>query len=347
LTLTVGGRLATGNYLGYLFGALACIALPPRPLPAIRWGLVAVGLLTLSMGLSSWPPLWLASRFLAGVASAFVLVGTSAWAMPILARHGREEWSGHVFSGVGIGIAFAGLFGLVAGLDEWGSRLTWIVLGLVAVALAVLLWRPLAADPAPAARAVAQASPALPRRAMVAAVCYAAFGFGYIIPATFLPALARGYIDSPAMFGLVWPVFGVAAALSTFAGARFGRALSPRQLWMRAKWVLALGVLAPALWINLPTLLFSAICVGGTFMVITMAGIKEALRLGGAPASLAVGVMTAAFGAGQIAGPVVVSMLGRTDHAFALASLIAVLGLIASNCVLLVLDGSGSEPAVA
>jgi predicted MFS family arabinose efflux permease len=344
LTLTVGGWLATGNYLGYLFGALACIAMPPRPSPAIRWGLVAVGLSTLSMGLSAWPSLWLLSRFLAGVASAFVLVGTSAWAMPILVRHGKEEWSGHVFSGVGIGIAFAGLFGLVAGIDEWGSRLTWIALGLVAVALAGLLWRPLAAEPAPISRTATQAPRVLPRRAMIAAVCYAAFGFGYIIPATFLPALARGYIDRPAMFGLVWPVFGVAAALSTFAGARIGRALSPRQLWMRAKWVLALGVLAPALWINVPTLLISAICVGGTFMVITMAGIKEALRIGGAPASLAVGIMTAAFGAGQIAGPLTVSMLGRTDHAFTVASLIAVLGLVAGNCVLLISGGSGVEP---
>jgi predicted MFS family arabinose efflux permease len=347
LTPTVGGWLATGNYLGYLFGALACIAMPPRPLPAIRWGLVAVGLLTLSMGLSSWPPLWLASRFLAGVASAFVLVGTSAWAMPILARHDKEEWSGHVFSGVGIGIAFAGLFGLVAGVDEWGSRATWIGLGLVALALAALLWMPLAADPASPAPAPSQVPRALPRRAMMAAGCYAAFGFGYIIPATFLPALARGYIDSPAMFGLVWPVFGAAAALSTFAGAWLGRALSPLQLWMRAKWVLAAGVLAPALWINVPTLLISAICVGGTFMVITMAGIKEALRLGGTPASLAVGVMTAAFGVGQIAGPVVVNMLGRSDHAFALASLIAVLGLVASNCALLLSGETGSEPVKA
>jgi predicted MFS family arabinose efflux permease len=347
LTLTVGGWLATGNYLGYLLGALACIAMQPRPSPAMRWGLLAVGLLTLSMGLSSSPALWLASRLLAGMASTFVLVGTSAWAMPILARHGKEEWSGHVFSGVGIGIAFAGLFGLVAGIDEWASRTTWIVLGLVALALAALLWRPLAADPAPAARAARPTCRPLPRRAVISAICYAAFGFGYIIPATFLPALARGYIDNPAMFGLIWPVFGVAAALSTFAGARLGRGLSPRQLWMRAKWVLALGVLAPALWINVPTLLISAACVGGTFMVITMAGIKEVLRIGGAPPSLAVGVMTAAFGAGQIAGPLTVSMLGRSDHAFALASLIAVAGLIASNCVLLFLDESCSEPAKA
>jgi predicted MFS family arabinose efflux permease len=344
LTLNVGGWLATGNYLGYLVGALVCIALTPPPAAAIRWGLVSVGLFTLAMGLSDWPPLWLVLRFLAGVASAFVLVGTSAWAMPILVRHGREQWSGHVFSGVGIGIAFAGLFGLAAGIDAWGSRATWVALGIVALALAALLWRPLCADAAPNMQAASQTRSALPRASIIAAACYAAFGYGYIIPATFLPALARGYIDNPAMFGLIWPVFGAAAALSTFASAWLGRGLAPRQLWTRAKWVLAAGVLAPALAINLPTLLISAVCVGGTFMIITMAGIKEALRLGGAQASVAVGVMTAAFGAGQIVGPLTVSLLGRSDHAFAWASLLAAFGLVAGNCVLLFFDGrSGGE----
>ena len=118
LSLTVGGWLATSNYIGYLLGALVCIALTPRPALAIRWGLAGVGLTTLAMGLADWPPLWLALRFLAGIASAFVLVGTSAWAMPILRHHGKEDWSGHVFSGVGIGIVFAGLFGLAWSADS-------------------------------------------------------------------------------------------------------------------------------------------------------------------------------------------------------------------------------------
>jgi predicted MFS family arabinose efflux permease len=335
LSLTVGGWLATSNYIGYLLGAVACIALTPRPALSIRWGLVGVGLTTLAMGLAEWPALWLALRFLSGVASAFVLVGTSAWAMPILRHHGREDWTGHVFSGVGIGIVFAGLFGLAAGIDAWSSHATWIVLGVISVALAALLWRPLGVEAGPAMPADAQDARALPRSAIIAAFCYGAFGFGYIIPATFLPALAKGYIDDPAMFGLIWPVFGAAAALSTLASGWLGRGLAPRQLWTRAKWVLASGVLAPAVVVNVPTLLFSAVCVGGTFMIITMAGIKEALRLGGAPAPLAVGVMTAAFGAGQIGGPLTVSLLGRSGHAFALASLIAVLGLVIGNCVLL------------
>ena len=345
LSLAAGSWLATTNYLGYLAGALICIALAPPPAFAIRWGLLAVGLFTLAMGLGDWQAVWLVLRFLAGVASAFVLVGTSAWAMPILARHGREEWSGHVFSGVGVGIALAGLFGLVAGIDAWSSRTTWIVLGVVAIVLAALLWRNLSADAAPPLRSAQQARPALPRSALIAAACYAAFGFGYIIPATFLPALARGYIDNPATFGLIWPVFGAAAAVSTLASVRLFHGLAPRQLWMRAKWVLAAGVLLPALWVNVPTLLVSAVCVGGTFVVITMAGLKEALRLGGAPASLAIGVMTAAFGAGQIAGPLMVSLFGRSDHGFAWASLIAAASLVAGNCALLFSDHRPSGAA--
>ena len=55
--------------------------------------------------------------------------------------------------------------------------------------------------------------------------------------------------------------------------------------------------------------------------------------------------MTAAFGAGQIMGPLTVSLLGRSEHAFAWASLLAVLGLVAGNCVLLFFGGrSGGEP---
>jgi MFS family permease len=136
LTFAQGGWLATGNYLGYLVGALICMAFAPRPVRAIRWGLICVAVLTVAMGLSRSPLLWFAFRFSAGVASAFVLVGVSAWAMPILARCNKDQWSGFVFAGVGIGIVFAGLVGLAAGLDAWGSHSTWIVMGVVAAALA-------------------------------------------------------------------------------------------------------------------------------------------------------------------------------------------------------------------
>jgi MFS family permease len=334
LTFAQGGWLATSNYLGYLAGSLISTAFAPQPMRAIRWGLIAVSVLTLAMGLAGSPLLWFAFRLLAGTASAFVLVGVSAWAMPILARSGKERLSGRIFAGVGIGIVFAGLLSLAAGIGAWGSRSTWIVMGVVAAVLAFFLWRPVATNAAAPAAMAPKTRNGLPRRAFVAAACYGLFGYGYIIPATFLPALARGYIDNPVVFGWVWPVFGAAAALSTLAAARFGHRLAPWRLWMGAQWLLAAGVLAPVVSLNVVTLLTAAVCVGGTFMVITMAGIKEVLRVAGPQASQGVGMMTAAFAAGQIAGPLTVSLFAGSSSAFRVASIIAALALAVGNCVL-------------
>jgi predicted MFS family arabinose efflux permease len=333
LTLAQGGWLATGNYLGYLAGALLCMALVPRPVPAIRLGLVCVAAFTFAMGLSDSLPLQFAFRLLTGLASAFVLVGVSAWAMPILARYNKERWSGRVFAGVGVGIAFAGLLGLVASVQAWGSRATWVALGVVAAGVAGLLWRPLAVPGMPAASA-SRALVGTPRRVFVVAACYGVFGYGYIIPATFLPALARGFVDDPVMFGWVWPLFGVTAAISTLAVARSDQRLAPRRLWMRAQWVLAVGVAAPAVSLNMMTLLIAAVCVGGTFMVITMAGIKELLRIGAPQAARGVGMMTAAFAVGQIAGPLTVGLFSGSSNTIAVPSLIAASALVLGNIVL-------------
>ena len=50
--------------------------------------------------------------------------------------------------------------------------------------------------------------------------CYSAFGIGYIIPATFVPVMAKQVIADPAVFGWAWPLFGAAAMASTLARRR-------------------------------------------------------------------------------------------------------------------------------
>jgi hypothetical protein len=69
-----------------------------------------------------------------------------------------------------------------------------------------------------------------------------------------------------------------------------------------------------------------------------MAGIKEVLRVGGPQASRGVGMMTAAFAVGQIAGPLSVSLFAGSGNAFAITSIIAALGLVLGNCVLSIDD---------
>ncbi|HEV7880518.1 YbfB/YjiJ family MFS transporter [Bradyrhizobium sp.] len=326
VSLVQGSWLATANYVGYLVGALMCISSPPAPPRAIRWGLVSIAFFTLGMGLTAELRLWLALRFLAGAGSAFVLVGVSAWVMPILAQLHQATRSGQVFAGVGVGICFAGLVALVAGVTASGSQATWISLGVIAALFALALWRQLTGGGVHATAVVGHAP--LTRQAWTAALCYGAFGYGYIIPATFLPALAREAIKDPAVFGWVWPIFGAAAAVSTVLAVRLLPALSSRRLWAYGQWLLALGVVAPVFAINLTTLSFAALCVGGTFMVITMAGIQEARRLGGARV---VALCTAAFAFGQIVGPLTVSLF---DGRLLLPSLLAALALAASSLTL-------------
>ena len=45
-------------------------------------------------------------------------------------------------------------------------------------------------------------------------LAYAAFGFGYSVPATFIPALAKGQLADPSLFAWFWPLFGLAGCPS-------------------------------------------------------------------------------------------------------------------------------------
>ena len=94
LTLTEGGWLAAANYAGYLVGALLCVFADPKPGVAARAGLAGVAFFTLAMGVTADFPWWLLWRFVAGVASALVLVGISAWALQRLGRAERAHWAG-------------------------------------------------------------------------------------------------------------------------------------------------------------------------------------------------------------------------------------------------------------
>lgn len=322
LSLAAGSQLAAANYLGYLAGALACTALNPRAGAAARAGLLGVAVCTLAMAASpglgiAW--LW---RFAAGVCSAFVLVGVSAWAMGWLARAGRPA-AGGVFAGVGVGMAAAGGIAWLAGLRAWPAAPTWAGLGLLALAVALLTWRPLRHDAGASVQAAAAPAHGVPRAVWPLVACYGALGFGYILPATFLPALARLWVDDARVFGAVWPVFGVAAALSTLVAAPLLVRHGARGVWAAAMGVMAVGVLLPVVSTQPLALVLSAVGVGGTFMVATMAGLQEARRLGSAAPTRVMAAMTAAFATGQWLGPLTVSALARADDPITRPSLLA------------------------
>jgi predicted MFS family arabinose efflux permease len=332
VSIAVGGWLASANYVGYLLGALSVMGLRMRATSAIRAGLVTIGLATLAMGLESGLAWWLALRAIAGVASAWVLIHVSAWCLERLAALGRLGLTNTVFAGVGAGIVLAGGLCLALMHAGAGSARAWTALGAISLVLAIGIW--------PAFRRDASA-PAGPERAKMRAVawdreslrlvlCYGAFGFGYIIPATFLPVMARQVIRDPAVFGWSWPVFGAAAMGSTLAVAALRSLMSNRRLWIVSHLVMALGIALPVVWSSIVAIMLAGLLVGGTFMVVTMVGMQEARSVAGAQATGLMAALTSAFALGQIAGPIVVSYVVAAGGGFSAALLVADVVLLLS-----------------
>ncbi|HJV52163.1 MAG TPA: YbfB/YjiJ family MFS transporter [Noviherbaspirillum sp.] len=331
ISIAQGSLLASSNYLGYLIGALSAVALRIRLDRAIRGGLLVIGLATLAMGAPLGLGAWLLLRLVAGIASAWVLISISAWSFEALAGYRRPVLNSIVFAGVGTGIALAGLLCLALMAGQAGAARAWDTLGALALAATAAIWRAFAAPAASAPAAAAASAPAPDRRWNAASLrltaCYGAFGFGYIIPATFLPVMAKNALHHSPLFGWSWPLFGLAAAISTLAVAPLVRRLGNRRLWLASQCVMAAGVAMPALWPHIVTVFAAALCVGGTFMVITLAAMAEAKRLAGARGTVLMAAMTSAFAAGQIVGPLTVSG-DRFSGALLLAAAVLALGAL-------------------
>lgn len=346
LDAIAGAEWAMANYIGYLLGALIAARVAREPRRAALIGLAGVALSTFAIGLLTPATLGLGGPLLrgaAGVFSAWVLVGTSGWCLVELARARQSALGAWIYTGVGCGIAAAGLLAWLSGAQP--ARWLWLELGLVAAVGAAWVGR-LASpatdmSPAPDARSrPAHASwPALSERTGLTDIgfilCYGAFGYGYIVLATFLPAMARQSIDHPLAFGLTWPVFGIAAAVSVAITARWCRGVSRQRVWAIAQAAMAFGTVLPLWSVALGTLVVSAVLVGGTFMVTTMAGLQLARERHPSNPTPLVAWMTIAFAAGQIAGPLLIRALKAHPlaglDALAWANLVATAALAASS----------------
>lgn len=310
--VAAGGWLAAANYAGYLLGALSTARIPLSPQRVALLALAAIGLATAAMGWTDSLALWLLLRFVAGVASAWALVSTSVWCLAWLARFDRPAGPGLLYAGVGAGIALAGLYCWHAGAADVAPDALWLQLGALALVglLAVAALMPRGAVTQASASAASGGVP------WGLVICYGILGFGYILPATFLPVLARAVVDDPAVFGAAWPVFGAAAALSTLLASVVLARVARRHVLAGSHVLMALGCLLPVLHLSAFTVLLASLLVGGTFMVATMAGMQEArARTAGDP-TRALGRMTAAFAIGQMAGPMLSSALSGSAQGF-------------------------------
>ncbi|MFM0242423.1 YbfB/YjiJ family MFS transporter [Paraburkholderia phytofirmans] len=367
LDIQHGGWLASFNYAGYFVGAVTCAGLRIEPARMVRAGLAATVLLTLMMGVTSQFWIWATVRFIAGAVSAWTFVFASQWGLRRLAELGAHGWGGVIYTGPGVGIVGTGLLVSVAG--GYGATTGWLGFGLIAAVLSILVWpvfgaasgaaaKPTAAQPTAAQPTAAQPTAAQPTAAQPTAtqpaarathhttthradalwliLLYGIPGFGYIITATFLPVIARHALPGSSWPDLFWPMFGAALIVGALLAARLPVHWDNRSLLAGCYVLQACGIALGIVWPTAGGFSFGSILIGLPFTAITLFAMREARRLRGDDAAGLMGYATAAYGVGQIVGPLVAAPIAEQTGSFspalwlaAGALLVGAAGLIA------------------
>lgn len=333
LDASQAGLIASANYLGYLAGAV---------LAAYGWaegierrlavsGLAATALLLAAMAVVDTAWLMAAIRFLAGLASAFVMIFSSAIVLSHGAASGQVNIQSVHFSGVGIGMAVSalavGTFSLAGADWRWGwvSMAALAGIGLVAVARLLPGGPHRKAGGAPRERPIDWS-----RDKIAVTLAYGIFGFGYIITATFLVAIVRQGGGSTFFEACVWMSTGAAAAVSVALGQRFVGRFGLRAVFAGGCLVEAAGVAASVLVPSPAGPLIGGLLLGATFVVITAFGLQLGRAMAPESPRRIFAFMTAAFGFGQIGGPVVAGYLADMTGNYTSASLTAAIALVTS-----------------
>ncbi|MFI5696741.1 YbfB/YjiJ family MFS transporter [Kribbella sp. NPDC051586] len=318
LTPRLGATLATANYVGYLAGAVAAIAVP-RLLHS-RWGL-RLSMLVLAATLALMPlsrsgSLWLGLRLVAGIASALVFVIAVSAVLPRLRSH-QVGWT---FGGVGAGIALSGA--VLAG-GNW--RTAWWIAALLTIACTVPAWQ-LTGSPTPPAAPRGTAS----RHFNALLASYSLEGVGYIIAGTFLVA-AINETASGAVGNSAWIIVGLAALPSTALWAWLSRSWSRSRLLLIALVLQAIGIALPTFVHGVAAALMSAALFGATFLGVANLAIAIGAELRGPHA---VAILTTGYSLGQIIGPLAVSPLLHNGYHQALLVSAGVVALAATAALL-------------
>jgi predicted MFS family arabinose efflux permease len=331
------GLIASANYLGYLVGALAAAGgwAAGRERFILIVGLVANSLLTLAMGFSDGMAAFLLIRFLGGVTTAIVMVFLAAIVFAQLARAGRSDLQALHFGGVGVGIAASSAMIALLILANAGWRAAWFGAGALTlvglVLVAVLIER------LPPGTHAAIREPPLPRTAplRLLILAYGLFGLGYIVTATFLIAIVREGGASRLFEAIVWLVTGLAIIPSIWLWWKVGDRIGLRGAFAAGCLVEAVGVTASVAADDRVGPLVGGVLLGGTFVAVTALGLHAGRALAPESPRRMLAIMTAAFGVGQIAGPLAAGFLVDWTGDYVMASLAATAVLLLSAAVCL------------
>lgn len=335
LSNSQAGIIASVNFLGYMLGALAA-AMPSLPGGRHRWFIVALAIsaiTTAAMGTFDTMPMFIAQRFMGGVASAFVLVLGSALVLEKLALAHRPGLSALHFAGVGFGIVVSAVMVSVLASYSFDWRMQWYASGFLSLlALVLVVWL-VPAETEPKLSVKNTSDKGFNRRLMVHMIAYGLFGFGYIITATFISTIVHASSELRDIEPIIWVVVGLAAIPSVGLWNWISQRTGIYRSFSLACLLEAFGVATSVLADNEFAVILSAVLLGGTFVGITALGLGIARQLSPGNPRQGIALVTAFFGLGQMIGPGFAGYTYAFDDSFLVPSLSAAFALIIASAM--------------
>lgn len=337
LNLKFGSLSASINCAGYLLGALLALKIKAdNSRHLCLWSSIGTIFSLAILNLSTYIPLIIFIRGIAGIFSALAMVAVSLW---LLEYHKQLKHAPILYSGVGIGIVLSAELVVIGTSNSLDSRKLWLLLAIFSSFLIWLVINSLKKKVQPnhcQITANSSSSHFTITKQLPLIILYGLAGFGYIITATYLPLLVKDKLPQ-VNSAHIWAIFGIAAIPSCFIWHVLHQKWGTRISLFTNLILQAFGVISPLIFPSAIGYIFSAIIVGGTFMGTVTITMPVAQYLAKKEKNNLIALMTIIYSIGQIIGPIVANSLFTITHslntslitaffALCLAALISIMG---------------------
>lgn len=269
IDLAQGASLASLNYFGYLIGAVCAVFLT-RPALLKKWLLTALFVNTLSTAAQLLVfdfNLFAGLRFINGLSNGLVFVLAPAIVLEWLVEQHKTHLSGWVYLGVSIGLILDCL------LVDWVSQMfsgqqRWIPVILVAIPLCLFsLYYLNKIHIQPMHPAHQSTDKLFNQQTTPLLIAYAGAGLGYILPMTFLPALAHQIIPQQSFIVTnTWLFTALSCLISLPFWNRLGVKTNDRFALILCYLIQIISIAVLLIFQNSWGIVLCAILMGGSFM---------------------------------------------------------------------------------
>ena len=306
LTLQQAAQLATWNYVGYLAGAMIALLAYQNGWgrSALLTGVLGNAVITLLQVGGDYFPYMAGLRLGNGITNGVVFVLAPALVLEWLAARNKATLSGLMYLGVGAGLLLSNQ--IVESTAIWlQGNDRWIPAAIISIPLAlwsgVYLFR-LSSGDAPVSRE--DHSALWDKQSTPLFLSYFGAGLGYILPMTFLPAVAQEWNIS--VTPSPWLIAAIASVPSIFVWNSLGNRLGDRNALILNYAVQAISIAAIlVLPFQVSGLWICAAMMGGSFLGAVFLTQRLARSIHPHQGPRLSAALIALYGVAQLLGPIV------------------------------------------